>query len=84
MKKDKRDFLERGYFTRSTDNSQFYRWYHFNGNLMVSNNITIAFGRTLVFLLHLFIQRHAYKASFLANAICAHSVFGLVFGPMRA
>ena len=30
----------------------------------------------LIFILQPFIQRHAYKASFLAFAISAHSVFG--------
>ena len=47
--KDKQDFLEREYLTHFRDDGQFYRWCYFNGNLMVSNNITIVFGRPFSF-----------------------------------
>ena len=49
VKKDKQTFLERGYFTRFRDDSRFYRWHHFNGNIMVSNNITIVFWQAFQF-----------------------------------
>ena len=58
-------------------NVPFYR------NLMVSNNIIVSFSvGLLAFTLKPFIQRHAYKASFLAHAIRVHSVFGPVNEPM--
>ena len=51
---------------------------------MVSNNIRnyIFSVGLLVFMLQQSIQRHAYKASFLAHVIIVHSVFGPINGPM--
>ena len=43
MKKDKPIFLVRRLFSHFRNHGQFYQWYHFNRNLMVSNNIIIDF-----------------------------------------
>ena len=51
---------------------------------MVSNKcliIVLSVG-LLVFMLQQSIQRHVYKANFLAHVIIVHSVFGPINGPM--
>ena len=64
----------------------FYQWCHFNENLLVSNKIIILFLNLghLAFILQSFIERHVYKASFLAFAISIHSVFKPVTQPLQA
>ena len=85
MKKDKPIFVEKRPLHHFRDNSQFYQWCHFNGNLMVSNNINQSFSLGLLaFILQPLIQRHMYQASFLAFTISVHSVFKPVSRPLQA
>ena len=57
-------------------NGRFCQQYHLNENLLVSYIKLKVFLQALkVFILWLFIQRHAYKVSFQAVVIIIHTVF---------